>query len=80
MAEETFPSFRYGPGGAAQIFQRAEDVPEGWFDHPSLVPDEPGNAESLEGINEARRLYRKKFNKNPGPRWDEATIREKLGE
>jgi hypothetical protein len=36
------------------------------------------SAGNLEGIIEARRLYRKKFNKAPGPRWDEATIREKL--
>lgn len=135
-------SFRYGPDGQAQIFDSAEDVPEGWEDHPSKVkgaakPDEPGEKRlprpelmealrqrgvqfapnaggaelaallaasepqpvqvdsngkalgmnrpepndklaGLEGINEARRLYRAKFKKNPGPRWDEATIRAKL--
>jgi hypothetical protein len=76
--KETFPSWRYGPDGAAAVFQSADEVPEGWQDHPSLVPDEPGNAEGLTGINDARALYRAKFKKNPGPRWDEATIRAKL--
>lgn len=73
-----FPSWRYGPNGAADVFQSADDVPDGWQDHPSLVPDEPGNAEGLTGINEARKLYFDKFGKRPGPKWDEATIRAKL--
>lgn len=30
-----FPGFRYGPNGEAQIFDRAEDVPEGWTDNPN---------------------------------------------
>lgn len=29
-----WPSFRYYPGGVAQVFQRPEDVPEGWQDTP----------------------------------------------
>ena len=32
---ETFPSCRYGPNGEAQVFECADDVPEGWADHPS---------------------------------------------
>ena len=32
-----FPSFRYGPDGQAQVFEREEDVPPGWEDHPSKV-------------------------------------------
>ena len=35
-----WPSWRYGPGGAAAIFERPEDVPEGWEDHPSKVVDD----------------------------------------
>lgn len=34
-----FPSVRYGPGGAVATFDREEDVPEGWVDHPSKVQD-----------------------------------------
>ena len=30
-----YPAWFYGPGGEGQIFQTAEDVPEGWEDHPS---------------------------------------------
>ncbi len=29
-----YPGWRYGPNGEAQIFQCAEDVPEGWYDTP----------------------------------------------
>lgn len=36
------------------------------------------SAGGLEDINALRRQYRARFNKNPGPRWDEATLREKL--
>ena len=51
--KQLWPSFRYGPNGEAQIFDRAEDVPEGWEDHPSkfakaeseaVVSDPPGNS------------------------------------
>lgn len=73
-----FPSWRYGPGGEAQVFQFEADVPKGWFDHPSKVADQPGNAESLSDINALRAAYREKFGKKPGPAWDEATLREKL--
>jgi hypothetical protein len=35
-----WPSWRYGPDGEAAIFTRAEDVPDGWYDHPKK--HEPG--------------------------------------
>jgi len=34
---QAWPSFRYGPNGEKQVFQRAEDVPEGWQDSPNFV-------------------------------------------
>lgn len=34
---QAWPSFRYGPNGETQVFQRAEDVPEGWRDSPDFV-------------------------------------------
>lgn len=37
VSEVVFPSWRYGPQGASQIFQAEADVPEGWEDHPSKV-------------------------------------------
>lgn len=49
MADEPkFPSYRYGPGGKAQIFQNAEDVPAGWEDHPSKVKGAKADAEPVE--------------------------------
>lgn len=35
---QEWPSWRYGPGGQADIFQHAEQVPEGWVDHPNQLP------------------------------------------
>jgi hypothetical protein len=32
-----WPSWRYGPGGVAGVFQSEDDVPEGWTDHPAKV-------------------------------------------
>lgn len=29
-----WPAWYYGPNGEAEIFQKAEDVPKGWQDHP----------------------------------------------
>ncbi len=34
---QAWPSFRYGPNGESRVFQRAEDVPEGWSDTPNFV-------------------------------------------
>lgn len=75
-----WPSWRYGANGAAAVFASADEVPEGWYEHPSEVPDEPGNAEALEGINALREAYKAKFGKRPFNGWDEATLREKLSE
>jgi hypothetical protein len=45
--------------------------------HPEF--EEVGaSAGGLEDINALRRQYRTRFGKNPGPKWDEATLREKL--
>lgn len=34
-----WPSWRYGPGGQSAIFQKAEDVPEGWTKKPDEVAE-----------------------------------------
>jgi regulator of replication initiation timing len=42
MAErQSWPAWRYGPNGEAQIFASAGDVPEGWVKHPSKLPPAP---------------------------------------
>lgn len=40
-ATNEWPRWFFGPAGASKIFESAEDVPEGWVDHPSKVPDQP---------------------------------------
>lgn len=34
---QAWPAFRYGPEGQKQVFNRPEDVPEGWQDSPDFV-------------------------------------------
>lgn len=36
-----FPACYYGPGDKRKIFHSADDVPEGWVDHPSKLPPAP---------------------------------------
>lgn len=31
---QSYPAWRFGPDGESQIFERAEDVPEGWSAEP----------------------------------------------
>lgn len=65
-------SWFYGPNGQADIF---DECPEGWYDHPSLVPEEEESE-----LQRLRKAYQEKFDKKPGPKWDEAVLREKLDE
>lgn len=38
MAEKkSWPAWRYGPNGQADIFQSPEEVPDGWQNHPDKV-------------------------------------------
>ncbi len=41
MTKLDWPSWRYGPNGAADIFERADDVPAGWVDHPGKLAADP---------------------------------------
>lgn len=39
---QAWPAWYFGPNNQSGVFDRAEDVPEGWVDHPSkLQPAEP---------------------------------------
>lgn len=72
-------SFMHGPNGEAQIFDSEDDAPAGWVDHPGKAKaSEP--AKTDDPMVALRAAYRAKFGKGPGPRWDEAKIREKLAE
>lgn len=35
---QKFPKWMNGPDGQGAVFERAEDIPEGWVEHP-LVPE-----------------------------------------
>jgi len=37
---EGFPGWFYGPQGQSKLFQKADDVPAGWQDHPDKVGDD----------------------------------------
>ena len=34
---ESWPAWYYGPNGASDVFDSADQVPAGWHDHPSKV-------------------------------------------
>lgn len=42
-----FPSWRYGPNGAARIFAHPDDVPKGWTEHPRDQQDADAEAFDL---------------------------------
>lgn len=57
MAErQSWPAWRYGPSGEAQIFAQQGDVPEGWKDHPSKLGPAPeklgGDTDELARLRE----------------------------
>lgn len=37
MSKDSWPAWYFGPDGARDIFEREEDVPKGWQNHPSKV-------------------------------------------
>jgi hypothetical protein len=40
-----FPGWRFGPNGECELFQRAEDVPDGWTrEHPANRAEPAGAA------------------------------------
>lgn len=49
-----FPSWRYGPNGEEIICDSAEDVPEGFVDHPCKLKPKGGDlSAAIEVIQEA---------------------------
>jgi hypothetical protein len=54
-----WPSWRYGPNGEAQIFEKAEDVPKGWEDHPSKFEKKTEIEEVAEEAPEPKRKSKK---------------------
>ncbi len=67
-----FPAVYYGPG-ESRVIASADDIPEGWEDHPGKV-----KAEKEDDMTALRAEYTAKMGKKPYMGWDEATLREKL--
>lgn len=36
---QAWPAWFYGPDGESAVFDRAEDVPDGWTDNPNSLPE-----------------------------------------
>jgi hypothetical protein len=51
-----WPSWRYGPGEQAAIFNSPEEVPDGWETHPSLVKEPKVKAAKGDETNEFDKL------------------------
>lgn len=87
-----FPGARYGPGGAAGVFNSEAEVPKGWTDNPNdFLPDaldhdgdgkKGGSPDPLaspkERLKSLRAQYEALFGKKPFMGWDEVTLLEKL--
>jgi len=66
MSKQEWPSWRYGPKGAADIFNSEDEVPEGWQDHPSKVDgniDDPEPEKAEEPVEqETDKVERERIN------------------
>lgn len=92
MADKLWPSWPawyYGPRGGAAVFEREEDVPGGWLDHPFADPlDHDGDGkkggspkpEQTDDLPALRKEYEQLKGKKPFSGWDAATLREKIPE
>lgn len=61
MSDEkvSWPAWFYGPNDAAEIFEKAEDVPAGWVDHPALVGTEKAPAKTAPAKTAAQAAAKK---------------------
>jgi hypothetical protein len=71
-----WPGWYYGPDNASAIFESADEVPEGWEDHPSKVKAAPREPEPKAGakpkpanpLTALRAEYKAVTGKNPSPK------------
>lgn len=47
-SDPNWPAWFFGPGGESKIFNKPEDVPKGWADHPdkAKADKKPGKAKA----------------------------------
>ncbi len=93
---DLFPGWFFGPGGASRLCETEADVPKGWTDNqaeafaadakagskpatekPKPVAATPASANPL---GEARKAYKAVTGKGASPKWDAATINDKIAE
>jgi hypothetical protein len=76
-----WPKLARGPQGNTAQFQCRSDVPAGWvaLGEEGKTPKDSTAPESAE-LASARADYLAAFDKRPGPKWDAATIRQKIAE
>jgi len=73
-----WPRWCFGPDGESQLFEKREDVPEGWFDKPPLLFVHP---EPKPEINKESVLSKlKDLNIEIDPRWGRAKLQQVLDE
>lgn len=69
-----WPAWRYSPDGEAKMFDKPEDVPEGWLDRKPQVFEAP---EPLPDIDRASlELKLKDANVDIDPRWGKAKLEQ----
>lgn len=56
VVDKEFPRWYYGPDGQSKIFERGEEVPEGWEDHPSKVKEPKVGDGGQKSKSEAKRV------------------------
>lgn len=73
-----WPAWRFGPDGESQLFEKAEDVPEGWTPKPPSVIYEAPEQAPVDKEKIIDQL--KEFGVTPDPRWGAVKLQEVLKE
>lgn len=58
MRSDQWPGWFYGPNGEAQVFQNADEVPEGWFDSPQKATEHAAKTKVVEEVRKPGRPKR----------------------
>lgn len=74
-----WPAWRFSPDGESQLFEKAEDVPEGWTSKPpSVIYEAPAQSAKINKEDVIKQLQ--DFSVDIDPRWGLAKMKEVLKE
>ena len=73
-----WPAWRFSPDGESQLFEKAEDVPEGWTSKPPAVIYEAPEQTQVDKESVIKQL--EDFGVQVDPRWGAAKLQEVLKE